>query len=79
MPNIQKQSNFYNEIKVLLQSAKNKVYSTINITMTETYWLIGKKQFNSGVFERLRLSSDKLKVKEMTLPKDNTQIYVRER
>jgi len=43
MPNIQKQSNFYNEIKVLLQSAKNKVYSTINITMTETYWQIGKR------------------------------------
>ncbi len=40
--NLKKQSNFYNEIKTLLQNAKNKVYSTINITMTQTYWQIGK-------------------------------------
>ncbi|MEA3498197.1 MAG: PDDEXK nuclease domain-containing protein [Campylobacterota bacterium] len=38
-----KQINFYEDIKLLLQNAKNKVYSTINTTMTQTYWLIGKK------------------------------------
>ena len=40
---MQLQPNFYNEIIALLQSAKNKVYSTINTTMTQTYWQIGKR------------------------------------
>ena len=35
--------NFYNDIKTLLQNARNKVYATINTTMTETYWQIGKR------------------------------------
>ncbi len=41
--NLQTQSIFYNEIKELLQNAKNRVYSTINTTMTQTYWQIGKR------------------------------------
>ena len=40
---MQLQPNFYNEIIALLQSARNKVYSTINTTMTQTYWQIGKR------------------------------------
>ena len=40
---LQKQSNFYDEIKELLQNAKNRVYITINTTMTQTYWQIGKR------------------------------------
>lgn len=36
-------NNFYQEIKELLYSAKNKVYQTINITMTQTYFQIGKR------------------------------------
>jgi predicted nuclease of restriction endonuclease-like (RecB) superfamily len=36
-------NNFYKEIKELLYSAKNKVYQTINITMTQTYFQIGKR------------------------------------
>lgn len=36
-------NNFYQEIKELLYSAKNRVYQTINITMTETYFQIGKR------------------------------------
>jgi predicted nuclease of restriction endonuclease-like (RecB) superfamily len=39
----QLQSNFHNEIIALLQNAKNKVYSTINTTMTQAYWQIGKR------------------------------------
>lgn len=35
--------NFYSDIKELLQKAKNSVYQTINITMTQTYWEIGRK------------------------------------
>ena len=36
-------NNFYQEIKELLHSAKNRVYQTINITMTQTYFQIGKR------------------------------------
>jgi len=41
--NIQKQDNFYLDIKNLIQSAKNRVYQTINSVMTKTYWEIGKR------------------------------------
>jgi predicted nuclease of restriction endonuclease-like (RecB) superfamily len=36
-------NNFYQDIKKLLQSARNKVYQTINTTMTQTYYEIGKR------------------------------------
>lgn len=36
-------NNFYQEIKDLLYSAKSKVYQTINTTMTQTYFQIGKR------------------------------------
>ncbi|AYJ77613.1 PDDEXK nuclease domain-containing protein [Aliarcobacter cryaerophilus] len=36
-------NNIYQEIKELLYSAKNRVYQTINITMTKTYFQIGKR------------------------------------
>lgn len=36
-------NNFYQEIKELLYIAKNKVYQTINTTMTQTYFQIGKR------------------------------------
>ena len=35
-------SNFYNEIKNILTSARNKVYQTANFAMLEAYWNIGK-------------------------------------
>jgi predicted nuclease of restriction endonuclease-like (RecB) superfamily len=34
---------FYSDIKKLLADAKNKVYQTINTTMTQTYWEIGRR------------------------------------
>jgi predicted nuclease of restriction endonuclease-like (RecB) superfamily len=44
MPNnIQASNSFHNDIKTLLQNARNKVYAAINSTMTETYWEIGKR------------------------------------
>lgn len=36
-------THFLNEIKALLHSARNKVYQTINQTMTQTYWDIGRR------------------------------------
>lgn len=35
--------DFYSDIKALLLSARNKVYQTINQTMTQTYWEIGRR------------------------------------
>jgi hypothetical protein len=40
---LKNQTNFHQEIKALLQNAKNKIYTNINSTMTQTYWLIGQK------------------------------------
>lgn len=34
--------NFYNEIRSILLSARNKVYQTANFAMVEAYWNIGK-------------------------------------
>lgn len=33
---------FYNEIKNILNIARNKVYKTANFAMVEAYWNIGK-------------------------------------
>lgn len=35
--------NLYRDIKLILISARNKVYQTANFAMVETYWNIGKK------------------------------------
>lgn len=37
------QSDFYRDIKAMPHSARNKVYQTINQTMTQTYWEIGRR------------------------------------
>ncbi len=36
-------NNLINDIKVLLHSARNSIYQTINTTMTQTYWEIGRR------------------------------------
>ncbi len=33
---------FYDEIKNILSTARNKVYQTANFAMVEAYWDIGK-------------------------------------
>ncbi len=40
---IQTNSSLHKDIKELLQNARNKVYASINSTMTQTYWQIGKR------------------------------------
>lgn len=35
-------ASFYNEIKSILISARNKVYQTANFAMVKAYWNIGK-------------------------------------
>lgn len=34
---------FYSDIRQILQSARTKVYTTVNTVMVEAYWLIGKR------------------------------------
>lgn len=36
-------NNFITDIKQLLQNARNSIYQTINSTMTQTYWEIGRR------------------------------------
>lgn len=36
------EQKFYNEIKNILITARNKVYQTANFAMVEAYWNIGK-------------------------------------
>ncbi len=44
MPNMKPtQANLFNDIKNLIIQAKKEVYSTVNSTMTQTYWNIGKR------------------------------------
>ena len=43
VPNNTTPTDFYRDIKALLHSARNKVYQTINQTMTQTYWEIGRR------------------------------------
>lgn len=33
---------FYNEVKAILITARNRVYQTVNFAMVEAYWNIGK-------------------------------------
>ena len=43
MPNHPTKNTIYNDIKNLIVQAKSKVYTTINSTMTQTYWNIGRR------------------------------------
>ena len=43
MPNKPIKNSIYNDIKNLIIQAKSKVYTTINSTMTQTYWNIGRR------------------------------------
>ena len=40
---LERKDNLYHDIKTLLENARKKVLSTVNSTMTLTYFLIGKK------------------------------------
>ena len=57
-------NEFYNEIKIILANARNKVYQTANFAMVEAYWEIGKSivieqggedraEYGSGLLEEL--------------------------
>lgn len=63
--------NFYEEIKNILITARNKVYQTTNFAMVEAYWTIGKliieeqggkekAEYGTGLLEELskRMTQD---------------------
>lgn len=54
MSNIQNNNNFYTEIKTLLENTRNKVYQTINTTMTLRKFYL--------VFSKSETASRKLKL-----------------
>jgi len=37
------ENNLFNDIKKLIIEAKSQIYSSVNTTMTTTYWNIGRK------------------------------------
>ena len=40
---LQIQNSFYNDIKSILQTARDNTYKSVNFIMLEAYWNIGKK------------------------------------
>ena len=36
-------NNFYQDIKMILQTARDNAYKSVNFIMVEAYWNIGKK------------------------------------
>lgn len=36
-------SGLYNSIKTILAGARQRVYTALNFTMVESYWLVGKQ------------------------------------
>ncbi len=65
------QDHFYDDIKLILESARNKVYQAANFAMVEAYWQIGKSivaeqggedraEYGSGLIEELskRMTKD---------------------
>lgn len=59
--------NFYQEIKTILQNARNSVYQTINSTMTEAYWQIGKRIVEEKQGGKARAEYGKGLVKNLSL------------
>ena len=56
------ESKIYENIKLTLEEAQQKVYSTVNFVMVETYWNIGKQIYEAqGENERAEYGKGLLK------------------
>lgn len=55
------------DIKVILHSAKNKIYQTINTTMTKTYWEIGRRIIVEEQGGEVRAQYGKALIKNLSL------------
>lgn len=60
-------SNFYQDISIILNNARQKVYSTINFAMVEAYWLIGKRIIEEEQHGEYRAKYGKSIIKELAL------------
>jgi predicted nuclease of restriction endonuclease-like (RecB) superfamily len=60
-------NSFFQDIKELLQRARNKVYQTINLTMTETYFEIGKRIVEEEQDGKVRAEYGKELLKNLSL------------
>lgn len=59
--------SFIEEIKLILQNAKNKVYQTINSTMTESYWRIGQRIIEEEQDGKQRAEYGKTLIKNLSI------------
>ena len=60
-------SNLVNDIKTILHDAKNRVYQTINTTMTQTYYEIGKRIVEEEQGGEVRAEYGKALIKNLSL------------
>lgn len=60
------QTSFYEDIKVILQSARNSVYKQVNFIMVEAYWNVGKKIVQEEQNGKGRAEYGKYLIKELS-------------
>ena len=60
-------NTLFNDIKTIVHSAKNRVYQTINMTMTQTYWDIGRRIIEEEQGGETRAKYGKALIKNLSL------------
>lgn len=58
--------NFYNQIKQIIQKAKESIYKQINFVMVEAYWNIGKQIVEEEQKGKSRAEYGKALIKELS-------------
>jgi len=56
-------NTFYNDIRSILQQARNKAYSAVNYAMVEAYWSIGIRIVEESRRERKELTMELILLK----------------
>ena len=57
--------DFYTEIRAIVQSARSRVYTAVNTTMVEAYWLIGKRIVDEEQHGKERAAYGKYLIKDL--------------
>lgn len=65
--NLERKVDLYDDIKLLLESARQKVLSTVNSTMTMTYFLIGKRIVEEDQNGEVRAEYGKELIKQLSI------------
>ena len=60
-------NSFYEQIKDILQKARDKAYKQVNFIMVEAYWNIGKQIIEHEQNKEVRAKYDKYIIKELSL------------